>query len=244
MRSLLVAETAPGHWLPWGDLEHSVRTGTPATLKTFGKATWDYYAEHADEGEEFSRGMSAISEMVTQAFLASYPIGDAALVVDVGGAHGALLAAVLQAAPRARGVLIDRPNVVAAARPTLERMGVVDRVTCVGGDFFEAVPSGADVYLLKAILHDWNDDECVRILSTVRRAMPAHGRIVVVEMLIDAEGPPSPAAPLMDLNMLVMLTGRERTQAEFADVFRRAGLDLSRVVPTPSPFVALEARRA
>jgi hypothetical protein len=241
MRSLLIAEMAPGHWLPWGDMEHSVRTGTPAAPKTLGKPAWEYYAEHPEEANHFAQGMSGMSAMAIDAVLEAYSFTGAQVVVDVGGSHGSLLSAVLQKYPDARGILFDRPNVVSGAGPTLDRAGVASRVTCQGGSFFESVPEGGDVYLLKSVLHDWSDDECVEILSACRRAMTPDGRVVVIEMLITSQGPPSPA-PLIDLNMLVMLTGRERTEEEYGALFTRAGLALSGVVATHSPFAAIEAR--
>ena len=131
---------------------------------------------------------------------------------------------------------------VDGAGATLEETGVNDRVDRVGGSFFESVPAGGDVYLLKHILHDWNDDECVKILRNVREAMALDGRVVVVEMLITDKGPPSPA-PLLDLNMLVMLTGKERTTKDFAALFAKAGLKLHAVTPTQSPVAVIEARR-
>jgi hypothetical protein len=241
MRSLLIAEMAPGHWLPWGELEHSVRTGTPATEKTLGQTAWDYYASHPDEANHFAKGMTGISEMAIDAVLEAYSFAGAHLVVDVGGSQGSMVSAVLRQVPEARGVVYDLPHVVSGAGPALQKAGVASRVTCEGGSFFDSVPAGGDLYLLKSILHDWNDDECVKILTNCRTAMAANGRIAVVELIIDPQGPPSPA-PLMDLNMLVMLTGRERTKEEYGALFTRAGLQLTRVVPTQSPFAVLEAR--
>lgn len=139
--------------------------------------------------------------------------------------------------------LFDRPEVVEGARATLDHTGVGDRIERVGGDFFTSVPAGGDVYLLKHILHDWSDEACVRILENVRAAMTDDARVVVVEMLIAKAGTPSPAA-LLDLNMLVMLEGKERTSEEFAALFAQAGLRLSSVTPTHSPVAVLEARKA
>jgi len=243
MRSLLIAEMAPGHWLPWGDLEHCVRTGTPATRRALGKDVWDYYAEHPEEGRHFAEGMSGVSAMAIQAVLAAYSFAGAKVVVDVGGSHGSLLSAVLQTLPGARGVLFDRPDVIDGAGPALEKAGVAQRVTLERGSFFDSVPAGGDLYLLKNVLHDWNDDECVTILSACRKAMARDGRVVVLEMIISPDGPPSPA-PLMDLNMLVMLAGRERTPEEYGALCARAGLKLARTVPTHSPFAVMEARVA
>lgn len=236
MRSLLLAEMAPGHWLPWGHLTDAVRTGKPSLPKVLGKGAWEYYRDNPEEGRLFSEGMTGISMMAVQAVLSSYSFAGAKKIVDVGGAHGAFLAAVLEREPSAKGVLFDQPQVVEGSGATLEK--VAARVERIGGDFFAEVPKGGDVYLVKHILHDWNDDECVKILKNVRGAMDPKGRVVVVELLIgDHPGP----APLMDLNMLVMLTGRERTADEFGALFAKAGLRLSGVTPTHSPVVVIEA---
>lgn len=241
MRSALVAEMAQGHWLPWGDLERAIMTGEPSAPKVLGTDLWAYYEKNAAEGLLFAEAMSGISSMATHAVLEAYSFAGATKVVDVGGSHGAFVAAVLQREKSAHGVLFDRPEVLEGAGATLEGAGVNARVERVAGSFFESVPAGGDVYLLKFILHDWNDDECVAILRRVREAMSPTARVVVVEMLITSGGPPSPA-PLLDLNMLVMLTGRERTSDEFAALFARAGLALQGVTPTHSPFAVLEAR--
>ena len=243
MRSLLIAEMAPGHWLPWGRLEESVRTGEPAARKALGMEIWDYYAKNVEEGRHFAQAMSSMSHVAMEAVLASYSFAGARKVVDVGGSHGSFVAAVLKREKGARGVLFDRPEVVEGALPTLDEAGVSDRIERIGGSFFERVPEGGDVYLLKFILHDWSDDECVTILRRVREAMVPDGKVAVVEMLIAEGGPPSPA-PLLDLNMLVMLTGRERTAEEFGALFAKGGLKLSGVTPTRSPFAVIEARPA
>lgn len=242
MRSFIIAETAPGHWLPWGHLEESVRTGKPAAPKVLGMDPWEYYRKNPEEGEHFARAMSGTSAMAAQAVLAAYSFADARKIVDVGGSHGSFVSAILQREPAASGVLFDLPQVVQGAEAPLAAAGLAGRVERVGGSFFESVPAGGDVYLLKFILHDWNDAECVQILGNVREAMAPGARVVVVEMLIAAGGPPSPA-PLLDLNMLVMLSGRERSAEEFGALFAKAGLRLSGVTPTESPFAVLEARR-
>ena len=241
MRSAIVAEMAPGHWLPWGDLEHSVMTGEPSAPKALGMDIWQYYEKNPEEGFLFAEAMSGISAMALHAVLEAYSFAGAKKLVDVGGSHGAFVAAVLQREKSASGVLFDRPEVIEGAGATLEGAGVAARVERVGGNFFESVPAAGDVYLLKSILHDWNDDECVTILRRVREAMAPSARVVVVEMLITSSGPPSPA-PLLDLNMLVMLTGKERTADEFGALFAKAGLALKSVTPTHSPFAVLEAR--
>lgn len=242
MRSLLIAEMAPGHWLPWGNLEDAVRSGKPSAPAALGMDVWSYYKQNSAEGFHFAEAMSGMSHMAMHAVLEAYSFAGARKVVDVGGSHGAFVAAVLQREPAARGVLFDRPEVIAGATATLDQAGVSARVERVGGSFFESVPAGGDTYLLKHILHDWNDEECVQILRNVREAMAPGGRVLVVEMLISDQGPPSPA-PLLDLNMLVMLSGKERTADEFGALFAKAGLVLHAVTPTHSPVAVIEARR-
>jgi hypothetical protein len=186
--------------------------------------------------------MTAQSGAEVQEVLRAYSFSGARLVIDVGGAHGAFLAAVLKRVPRARGVLFDQPDVVGRAQPTLNELGVAERVERVGGNFFESVPAGGDLYLLKHILHDWSDEECVRILRCVREAMSPGARVAVVELpLLEGGGPPF--AALLDINMLVCLTGKERTAAEYAELFRQAGLGMVGVTPTQSPVAVIEARR-
>ncbi len=244
MRAAIVSELDTAHWESWGQLDHCIRTGQPAFSKVFGTTPWDYYAtRNPDDGRLFSENMTAMSSTEFDAILAVYSFDGARRIVDVGGAHGAFLATVLAKVPQARGVLFDQPQVVELAGPTLEQLGVADRVERVGGDFFESVPQGGDLYLLKHILHDWNDEECVRILRCVRKAMAPAARVIVAEFPI-SEDNHSPFASLLDINMLVMLTGKERTPEEYAELFSRADLKLTSVTPTEAPTAVLEARAA
>jgi SAM-dependent methyltransferase len=201
---------------------------------------WTYYDRTPEEARAFAEGMTGLSGLATQAVVGVYDAGWAREIVDLGGSQGAFLQALLEKNVAAHGVLFDRPAVIEGARAAWTGSALGARVAFQAGDFFDAVPAGGDLYLLKHILHDWNDDECARILRNVRRAMKPGGRVVAVEMIIDEAGPPSPA-PLLDLNMLVMLTGRERTADEFRTLFSRAELQLTRLLPTPSPFVVIEA---
>lgn len=243
MRSLIIAEMAPGHWRPWADLEHSVRTGQSSVPKTLGMNIWEYYKQNHDEGVHFAEAMSGMSHMAMHAVLAAYSFEGARLVVDVGGSHGDFVAAVVQLENSARGILFDRQEVIEEAGATLNAMGVLDRVDRVAGDFFESVPAGGDVYLLKHILHDWNDEECVTILKNICSVMVPDSRVVIVEMLITDQDPQS-LAPLLDLDMLVMVSGKERTVDEFSELLNKAGLKLSSVMATNSPVSIIEARLA
>lgn len=242
-RALIASELDTAHYLPWGRLEESVRTGRPVFEKVFSMKTWEYYRDRSPaEGRLFSENMTAMSQIETRGILAAYSFDEARCIVDVGGAHGAFLAAALHQAPRARGILFDQTQVIAEADQALRQFGVVERVQRVAGDFFGELPPDGDVYLLKHILHDWSDEDCVRILRRVREAMTPDGRVVVAELPLPEEGEATPMGAMLDLNMLVMLGGRERTVAEYAALFERAGLRLSRVVPTVAPIALIEAR--
>ncbi|HTQ04938.1 MAG TPA: methyltransferase [Polyangiaceae bacterium] len=241
MRALLDAETAPGHWLPWAKLDGCVRAGRSLATETLGKDIWSHYAEHAEEGRAFSEGMSGLSAMALGAIGAAWQPPRASRVVDIGGAHGAFLRWVLERLPEARGVLFDLPHVIGSARGADGAAALGERVECVAGDFARGVPEGGDLYLLKHILHDWDDATARTVLRHVRSAMKPDATVVVVEMLVPEDGSPSPAL-LLDLNMLVMLPGRERTAGEMRALFADAGLELTRVTATPSPFAVLEAK--
>jgi hypothetical protein len=244
MRALIDAETAAGHWLPWGHLEDCIREGQSVASKTLGYSNvWDYYQANPTEANAFSEGMSGISSMAIGAVSAVWNPPPAKRVVDVGGAHGAFLAWVLGQLPDAKGQLLDLPHVIETARPALSAIGLSERVECIKGDFFESVPAGADLYLLKHIVHDWDDESVRAILGNVSRAMAPGATVAVVELLVPEDGTPSPAL-LMDINMLVMLPGKERTVTEMKQLFASAGLALTREVQTPSPFSLLEARKA
>jgi hypothetical protein len=242
VRDLVVAELAPGHWLPWGRLTEAVRTGQSQARATLGTDTWGYYAKNPEEGAGFARGMSNLSAIVAAETAPACDFSRSERIVDVGGSEGVMLAAALRAAPQARGVLFDLPEVVARGRGAVAAHGLGSRLEVVAGDFLKEVPAGGDLYLLKAILHDWNDDQSVTILENVRRAARPGARVLVVEMIVPPAVTPSPVH-LLDLDMLVMLDGRERTEPQFAALFGKAGLRFERVVPTLGLFSVVEGTR-
>jgi hypothetical protein len=238
MRYMAIAETDHAHWVGWDRFVDAVRTGQPQTEAALGCSTWDYYAKHPAEGAAFSRAMADISALAVAPILGSYDFSGADVIADIGGAYGALLAAILRKEPKARGVLFDRPNIVEGA---LDVLGdVAARTERIGGDFLVDALPRADLYLLKHILHDWNDAESLKILRAVRAAMAPGARVLIIEMVIAETTFPGPAA-LMDLNMMVVLGGQERTSAEYGALLERAGLTLSRTLQTPSPYAILEA---
>jgi hypothetical protein len=230
-----MVQADPEVWAAWGNLVHSVRTGETAFTALHGKDVWAHRAEHPDRSASFDALMTSLSSLVVEAVASSYDFSGRSHVVDVGGGQGSLLAAVLRQRPELSGTLFDQPHVVATdAPPDLE-----GRWSAVGGSFFDEVPP-ADCYVMKWILHDWSDDECVTILRRCRESLRPDGVVLVVELLLDRPGHERFTA-LMDLQMLVVAGGRERTEAEFAALFARAGLRLTRVVDTTTPFSVMEA---
>jgi hypothetical protein len=232
-------------WRAWGDLLNSVRTGAPGFDRVFGMSNFDYWAHDADAGAIHDAFFRAQARTTGPPIVAAYDFGRFGTVVDVGGGTGALLAAVLQAHPASRGVLYDLPHVVAGAGPVLAAAGVADRCAAVGGSFFEAVPAGGDAYLLKYVLHDWDDERAVAILRRCRAAAAPGAVLLVVEQVLPERLAPGAAArrvTRLDLQMLVMTPGgRERTEREFRALLAAADFALRATLPTASPFHILEA---
>ncbi len=231
------------HRAAWAQLEHSVRTGEDAMTHTLGRSVWEYRADHPDEAEIFDRAMTDLTRASMRELVAGYDFTRFGTVVDVGGGHGGFLAAILRAAPGAHGVLFDLPHVVGGAHALLEEVGVFDRTEIVAGSFFDSVPEGGDAYTLKSIIHDWDDEDAVRILRTCRAAMGPDARVLLVERDLGAPNE-APGAKLSDLNMLVVLGGRERTRDEYAALFQRSGLAFLGETPTSSGFSVFEAAPA
>jgi hypothetical protein len=215
----------------WSDLEQAVRTGEPSFARVHGTDLFGYLDAHPADAAVFDGAMQDIAGNFLAGILAVYDFTGCATVVDVGGGTGALLAAVLRSAPKARGVLLDTAPVLAAAEPVLQAAGVADRCETVAGDFFREVPAGADLYILSNIVHDWDDDSASRILGTCRAAMRADSRLLIIELVLPDDPRPS-MGKLLDLEMLsVTPNGRQRTAAQYADLLTRAGLDLTAVIP-------------
>ena len=204
---------------------------------------FDYYGKNPAEGEQFGKAMQNISRFAAGAVLEAYDFSGVKTIMDVGGGNGSMALAILEKHPEMRGKVVDLPYMESAAHAGIQSAGAAERCGFEPCDFFEAVPTGADMHVLKFILHDWTDEECVRILQRCREALAPGGRLLVVEMLVPEEIRPD-FVMLMDLNMLVMTGGRERTEKEFGALFSKAGFRLTRVVPTKSPFSLLEARPA
>lgn len=236
-RAVLVGGSS--FWSSWGDLLTTVRTGETAFPRVHGMNRWEYLVRHPDEGAIFDAAMTANTALDSTAVADAYDFSSFGLLADVGGGQGGLLASILSGHPSLRGLLFDRPQVVAGAPDLLARAGVAERCDVVGGDFFETVPSGADAYLLKCVIHDWGDAPATAILRTCRSAMGDGAKLLLAESVITSGSTPE-MAKYRDLMMMVMNGGRERTVDEFAQVMGAAGFRLSGVVPTAGPLSILE----
>jgi predicted O-methyltransferase YrrM len=227
----------------FGQLGHSIRTNESAFRKHHGESLFAWLREHSAEQELFGHAMSTFSGMEIEMVLGAYDFSRARHVVDVGGGHGLVLSRILGAAPQARGTLFDQPDVVKQAKPALENAGLASRCEVVGGDFFARVPAGGDLYLLKHILHDWDDDSALRILKSVADAMSPGAKLLVIEQGIAEPGIPNPGK-IMDVIMLTLVEGgRERTAKQHAALFEKVGLRLEREIRTPGPVTLFEGIR-
>jgi hypothetical protein len=224
----------------WTDLEESIRTGETAFDRVHGQQAFDYFRANPEDGEVLNRAMTAISGRFVAEVVGSYDFSAIRKIVDVGGGQGALLAAILAANPHVHGVLYDLPHVIAAGGAPLKEAGVDDRCERIGGDFFESVPTGGDAYLLSNIIHDWDDDLSVRILANCRAALNDHGRVLLGEVVLPNTTEPHPAK-WIDLQMLIMGSGRQRTEEEYRRLFQQAGLQLTKVVRSHAMFNLVEA---
>jgi hypothetical protein len=231
------------YWQAWGHLLHSVRTGENAFQAVHGVDTWTYRDRHPEQDAVFNDAMTANARRVDFEIVEAVDFSGFARIADIGGSRGSLLTAILRACPGVRGVLFDRPSVVADAGRVLAAAGVEDRCEAVGGDMFEAVPQGCSAYLMKHVIHDWDDSRADQVLRVCRRAMASDARLFVIERFI---GPPNErlAAKLSDLNMLVVAGGRERTREEFAALFEAAALRLVGVVSTSAGVLVLTGELA
>ena len=231
IRTSVINNLDDSRWQAWGQLLHSVRTGATGFDQAHGMGLFDYLRAHPEIGAQFNQSMTDDTARSGDAIVRAYNFSGIRRLVDVGGGHGLMLATILRAYPAMRGVLFDQPEVVAGAPQVLAGAGVADRCEVVGGDFFAAITPAADAYLLRYIIHDWDDSRATAILTNCRRALAGSGKVLVLERTIAPDYKEAVPVLQLDLQILVMLGGKERTEAEYSTLFAGAGLQLSAVCP-------------
>jgi O-methyltransferase domain/Dimerisation domain len=229
----------PGQWGSWGNLLQSIKSGESAVGLTYGTDAWTYRRDHPEEQAIFDSAMTGNSRSEAQAVLDAYDFSRFGCVVDVGGGQGVLLKTILLACPATRGILFDQPQVTASADQTLAELE--DRCQIVAGSFFDAVPENGDVYIMKVILHDWEDAKSTEILRTCRRAMSPTATLILIERVV---GLPNeiPESKFSDLNMMVQYGAMERTRQEFDELLKSGGFEITEVCPTLSPLSIIVAK--
>ncbi len=231
------------HYACWGELLYSVRTGKNAFDKIYGEPVFNWLSKHPPEAKTFDDAMVAIHGRETAAMLDGFDFAGIGTLADVGGGNGSVLRGVLERYPAMRGMLCDLPGVVERANPQIAAAGLAGRLQTIPTNFFEAIPPGADAYLMRHIIHDWNDEQSLQILRNARAAMGDSGRLLIVENVIPAGNDPS-FAKLLDLNMLVIPGGKERTETEYRELFAAAGFQLTQITPTRADVSVIEGRPA
>lgn len=243
LRWFAVSELGQEHYPAWGNLMHSVKTGDIAFDDHFGVDIWKYFQQNPEDAAIFNDSMTGVTAAANESIMSLYDFSSFNKVVDVGGGHGGLITSILKSNPKATGVLFDAPQVISGARSKIESAGLADRCETVDGDFFQAVPAGGDVYIMKWIIHDWDDEKAIRILKNIRSQIPSHGKLILVDCVVP-EGDEPHFSKFIDLNMLVMTGGKERTEREFRELLDAAGFKLLRVIPTAVPTHIVEAEPA
>ena len=243
LRHMLRHHLSPFNWQLVGDLLETVKTGHDACNRKHDKDIYDYLKDHPDSYTIFDKSMSDLSSLGLVPILQSYSFSGLSSLADIGGGEGFMLAHILISNPTLKGILFDVPPAIAKAEETFQQYNISDRVEKVEGDFMESVPEGADGYLLKNILHNWDDTHAIHLLSNIRKAMPNHAKVIIIEMIVPKGNRPS-ASKLIDVQMLASMPGgKERTRLEFETILNDAGLALSNVYSTIAPISIIEAHR-
>jgi hypothetical protein len=230
----------PSYQGPWGQLARTVETGRPGAEEALGKPMWEYLDDDPEFAATFNHAMTRLSALDWPTVDAVYDFTKFSTIVDVGGGHGQLLSLMLAAAPAAKGVLMERDVLIAEAEDHLREAGVLSRCRLETGSFFETAPSDGDLYVLRRVVHDFDDEQAVAILTTVRRHMPRGSTLLLLESVVPPGNTPH-FAKLLDLDMMIFVGGRERTRQQFETLLDRAGLRMTRVIPTISTISLIEA---
>jgi hypothetical protein len=230
------------HYTAWGELLYSVQTGKIAFDKLYGMPVFEFLSRNVDQARTFDAAMVGIHGRETSAMTDAYDFSGLKVLADVGGGNGSLLSFVLKKHPSLKGILYDLPGVVERAKSELQKAGVADRCQVIGGSFFESVPPGADAYLMRHIIHDWDDEKSTLILRNIHRAMKDDARLLLIEGVIPPGNDPN-FGKLLDLTMLTIPGGKERTEREYRELFSAGGFELTRIVPTAAEVSVIEGRR-
>jgi hypothetical protein len=241
LRYTLIQHLGTLNWTAFNDLSYSIRTGKSAFSKAYGMKIYDYLSEHPEESQLFDRSMTNLSEISIEPILSSFDFSNYPLIADIGGGEGLLLSSILFKNKNSRGILFDLPEGLNHPERILEKFGVAGRVQVIQGNFFTTVPEGANIYLLKNIIHNWSTEDCILILRNIRKVMSPKSKILILEMILDEKNHAS-MGKLIDLQMMVFMDeGKERTRKEFETLLQSAGLKLNKVIPTIAPISIIEA---
>jgi hypothetical protein len=239
LRPGAIAELGEVHYDAWGNILHSVKTGGIAIDDHFGMNIWQYFEKDRAKAENFNRYMAGSSEPLNQAISTGYDFSQFKKIVDVGGGLGGLISAILAQNPHLNGVVYDAPSVIEKSKSFLAERGLADRCEAIGGDFFDSVPEGGDVYTMRWILHDWEDEKALTILRNIHKVLPAGGKLLLAEAVVPGGTEPH-FSKFFDLIMLTMTGGRERTEREWAGLLGKAGFKIERIIPTESFLSIIE----
>ncbi len=243
MRDFAVMMGEEWIWQAWGELPYSVKTGGVAHDKVQGMGSFEFFQKNHEAGKVFNAAMTNFTRSIIPAVTEVYDFSAITRLVDIAGGHGLLLAGILKAFPQLRGVLFDLPFVIEGAGRLLDEEGVSDRVELVQGSFFDSIPADADAYMMKHIIHDWDDESSIKILKNIRSAMTKTGKVLIIEMVVPEGNVPGPSKAL-DILMLVMEGGKERTEEGYRKLLEASGLKLTRIIPTQTPYSVIEGKRA
>lgn len=241
LRPFALSYGEPWWWNAWGNLLHSVHTGETAFDSLHNMGLFEYLNQSPDAAGIFNANMTAMTAQEAQAVAMAYDFSHIQTLVDVGGGHGKLVSAILQAYPQMHAIVFDQPSVVEGTRRRLQMAGVGDRCEITGGSFFESVPNGGDLYTLKDILHDWNDEQAITILRNCHRSMNASAKLLLIERIIPPGNDPM-IGKMIDITMLVLTGGRERTKAEYNALLEAAGFQVTNIFSSNLDTSIIEAR--
>ncbi len=237
MKSMAIAQLGD-HFSAWGNLLHSIKTGDIAFDNLHGMTIWKYYETNPEDGANFAKAMSGLTQGVIMNILPNYDFSSSKTIVDIGGGNGALLCAVLNTNPTAKGIVFDEAYIQGQANANIKELGMQERCEFNPGSFFDSIPTGGDLYMMKMILHDWTDAQSKQILDNTYKSMKSGNKLLIIESVISERNIPHPGK-LMDINMLAMTGGRERTGKEWKSLIENSGFKLNQIIPTFSPMFSI-----